>query len=134
MNLKKKKKLIARVLGIGVNRVKLTQVNEIKEAITRQDVKSLKNSGIIMIKEIKGTRHIERRKRKEERSRKRKINERKKNYVKRVRKLRSYIKNLRKKRKLSEKEYYDLRRKIKSNLFKDFSQLVASIKQQEKEK
>lgn len=58
MNLLKKKKLIARTLGIGAERVALdsSSLEEIKQAITRQDIRELVSQGIIQIKQEKGRR------------------------------------------------------------------------------
>ena len=54
MNLKKKKILAAKTLGVGRNRIRLlkSRLDEIKEAITKQDIRDLKNDGAILIKEI----------------------------------------------------------------------------------
>ncbi len=56
MNLSKKKKLIARTLGVGNERVVLdnNSLEEIKQAITRQDIRELLSQGIIRIKQEKG--------------------------------------------------------------------------------
>jgi len=47
MNLKPKKKLAVKVLGVGAERIKFNseRINEIKEAITRQDIKELVKRG-----------------------------------------------------------------------------------------
>jgi large subunit ribosomal protein L19e len=54
MNLKNKKELAAKVLKVGVNRISINyeRRNELKEAITRQDIKELEKEGVINIKEI----------------------------------------------------------------------------------
>ena len=55
MNLAKKKSLAARVFGVGKSRVVFakSRLNEIKEAITKQDIRDLKKDGAITILEIK---------------------------------------------------------------------------------
>ncbi len=56
MNLEKKKKLAARTLNVGKERIIFlkSRLEEIKEAITRQDIKDLHKDGAIIIKEEKG--------------------------------------------------------------------------------
>ena len=61
MNLRSKKKLIARTLGVGTDRIILVRPADIKEAITRQDIRDLVTSNIIIIRDEKGRRTIERR-------------------------------------------------------------------------
>jgi len=126
MNLRKKKRLVARTLKIGVSRVKLDSEmkEEIKEAITRQDIRELKKEKIVGIKEKKGRRKKRKRKTKRKQgSIKKKVKKRKEEYVKLVRKLRGYIKDLKNKGKINKEQYYDLRKKIKVRKFKNLSQL-----------
>lgn len=63
MNLAKKKELAAKTLKVGKNRIIFNQDStaEIKEAITKQDIKTLFEEGIIRIKPVKGRRKIIRR-------------------------------------------------------------------------
>ena len=65
MNLRKKKILAAKTLGVGKNRILFMHnaLNEIKEAITKQDIKSLHGEGAIQIRPIHGRKRIEQRKR-----------------------------------------------------------------------
>lgn len=51
MNLRNKKQLAARLYGVGLNRVKFDEarLNDIKEAITKRDIKGLVISGAISI-------------------------------------------------------------------------------------
>ena len=96
MNLKKKRELIARTLKVGKGRIRIdeTSINEIKEAITRQDIKELKSKKIIKTKEKVGRKKKEKRKTKRRKgSKKKKINTRKQDYVKLTRKLRKFVKN-----------------------------------------
>jgi len=135
MNLKKKKKLIARTLGIGVKRIKLDSEmsEEIKEAITRQDIKDLKKEKIIKIREKIGRRKKKKRKTKRRMgSRKKKVNRRKQDYVSLTRKLRNYAKKLKDRGEVSKEEYYDLRKKIRARTFRDFSRLREEIGKEKK--
>ena len=64
MNLKKKKALAVRTVKVGKERLVFSKsrLNEIKEAITKQDIRDVQNDGAIVIKEIKGRRKIKKRK------------------------------------------------------------------------
>ena len=98
-NLNKKKELAAKTLKVGKNRISFNQDNlsDIKEAITRQDIKDLYAEGIISIKPIKGRKKVEKRKRQRGPGKiKKKVNKRKQVYVKITRKLRSYLSELKK--------------------------------------
>ncbi|MCX6748094.1 MAG: hypothetical protein NT076_00660 [Candidatus Pacearchaeota archaeon] len=90
MNLSKKKKLIARTLGVGAERVILdnSSLVEIKQAITRQDIRELLTQGVIRIKEVKGRRANEPRGRRRAGSVRKKIKRDKKNYIIKMRKIR----------------------------------------------
>jgi large subunit ribosomal protein L19e len=127
MNLRNKKKLIARTFGVGIDRIKITSGEEIKEAITKQDIKDLVNQGLIIIKDKKGVRG-----RNKKKTRKgagsRKFTVKKDNYLIITRKLRGYIKNLKKKGKISKEEHYKFGKKIKSRIFKDLSHLKQEIR------
>ncbi len=131
MNLKKKKELAARTLGVGKNRIILdnNRLEEIREAITRQDIKDLKKQEIIKIKEKRGRKKKKKRKTKRRGGSKRKrINKRKQDYVKMVRKMRRILKNLKEKKEISKEEYQDLRNKIKAKKFRDSKHLLEAVK------
>lgn len=126
MKLDKKKRLAAKVLNVGVKRIILMgdRLDEIKEAITKQDIKDLYKSGAINIREIKGRKKIKKRKNKRKVGKiKKKINMRKQEYVKITRKLRAYIKELKNQERLTKEEYGDLRKKICIRDFKSKAQL-----------
>ena len=65
MNLRKKKQLAAKALKVGEKRIMFLEprLEEIKEAITKQDIRDLKNEGAIIIKDVKGKKKVEKRKR-----------------------------------------------------------------------
>ncbi len=131
MNLRKKKQLISRVLKVGVGRIKLNSemLEEIKEAITRQDILDLKKGGGITIKENAGRRKKKKRKTKKKHgSIKKRIGKRKRNYVRTVRKLRSYAKNLRARSQIGKEEYENINKKIKSGIIKDVFHLREAVK------
>ena len=131
MNLSKKRKLSAKVLGVGVNRIIFNneRLEEIKEAITRNDILDLYKNKVIGIKQIKGTRRAEKIKRKIGVGNiRKKIVNRKRDYARNVRKLRNYLKKLKTDEKINKDRYYDLRKKIKQNAYKNIKQLAKDIK------
>lgn len=122
MNLEKKKKLAQRTFEGGRKRIIFVQsrLNEIKEAITKQDIRDLHRDGAIIIKEIKGrkTKKLKKVKKRFQKRRKN-INKRKQKYVKLTRKLREYITQLRNQGRLTKEEVLDIRKKIKDSKFKN---------------
>jgi len=90
MNLLKKKKLIARTLKLGVDKVILdnNSLEEIKQAITRQDIRELVQQGIIRIKETKGRRKLKPKTRRRQGSVRKKVKNSKRKYIIKIRKLR----------------------------------------------
>jgi len=121
MNLAKKKQLASEVLGVGKNKIKFAsdKLPEIKEAITKQDIRDLYKEGFIIIKPVNG-----RRMKKKRRTRigpgkiRVKVNKRKQDYIKITRKLRRYLKELKNQGKINSENYLDLRKKIKMRYFR----------------
>ena len=122
MNLSKKKKLAKRTFNVGESRILFlpSRLDEIKDAITKQDMIDLRKSGAIIIKEKKGRKKAKgRRKRSKSTGKTHKnIGKRKKNYVILTRKLRAYLKGIYSARGISQGELNNLRKKIKNKEFK----------------
>src|SRR3989344_4978382 len=116
MNLRSKKELASRTLKVGKGRIVFidSRKSEIKEAITKQDIRDLAVSGAIIIKNIKG----------------RKKNERKKRYVIITRKLRNYLKGS--SAHLSKEDIKKIRKKIKNREFKNKLDIKKYIENKEK--
>lgn len=130
MNIKKKKNLVARTLKIGKGRIVFdkNRLNEIKEIITKQDVRDLLKNGVIKIKTIKGRRKkVNKRKKRGFGRIKKKVNKRKKVYVFRIRKLRKYINHLLKTKVITKEKYYKLRKMAKAGAFKSRRHLIEYI-------
>jgi large subunit ribosomal protein L19e len=130
MNLSKKKQLAARTLKVGKKRVVFVKnrLEEVKEAITKQDIRDLHREGAIMIKDVSGRK--KKTKRKSRRSTgniRKKVVRRKKDYVTLTRKLRFYIKELKNKGELSMDEAKELRKKIRNKAFKSKANLKEQI-------
>lgn len=130
--LDKRKELASKVLGVGKRRIIFdsTKLPEIKEAITKQDIKDLFEAGIIELRPVKGRKTIKRRKTKRKTGKiKKKVNTRKQDYVKLTRKLREYLKELKKQERLDREQYQELRKKIKAKSFKSKANLKEYIKE-----
>ena len=131
MNLIKKKKLAAESLKVGKNRIVFNMENlaEIKEAITRQDIRGLKEEGVITIKPIKGRKKIKRRKTRRGPGKiKKTVNKRKQVYVKITRKLRYYIKCLKERGVVDRELYLKIRKKIRMRDFRSKASLKEYLK------
>ena len=131
MNLGKKKVLAAKALKVGKNRVQFNVegLSEIKEAITKEDIKTLKQEGIITIKPLKGRQKVRKRKTRRGPGKiKKKVNNRKQVYVKITRKLRAYLKELKSKGALDKDFYKKLRKKIRMRDFKSKANLKDYLK------
>ena len=129
-NLNKRKILASKVLGVGIHKIVFdtTRLPEIKEAITKQDIRDFYNEGIITIKESKGRQSKEVRKTRRGPGKiKFTIKKGKTEYAVLVRKLRNYIKELKKQDKLKPEEYQMLRKKIKSREFRSKSHLRENL-------
>jgi ribosomal protein L19E len=132
MNLAKKKALAAKALNVGKNRLIFMEngLSEIKEAITKQDIKDLYSSGVIKIKEIKGRKKIVKRKTKRGEGKiKKRLKNTKQNYAKTTRKLRAYVGELKRMGKIDVDRYKELRKKIKAKEFKSKNQLRETLKE-----
>ena len=132
MNLKKKKLLAARTFGVGESRIKFLEprLNEIKEALTKQDIRDLHKDGAIVILPVKGRKIlINKKKSRSVGNVRKKVNVRKQKYVKLTRKLRKYLFEI--EDKLTKKEKEEYRKKIKNKTFdskSDFKAYIAGVK------
>lgn len=126
MNLLKKKELAARTLKVGKSRIVFVKArhNEIKEAITKQDIRDLQKEGAITIKEIKGRKTVVGRKRRRGPGKiKKTVNVRKRTYMVMTRKLRKYVEGVKKQGTLNTEEGKDIRKKIRNRIFRSKAHL-----------
>ena len=129
-NLNKKKELAARTFGVGVNKIffDTRRLNDVKEAITKQDMRDLLSDGAISIKENIGRKMKEKSKTRRGVGKiKIKKKKGKREYVILVRKLRIYVGELRLQGKIPKEQFYELRKKIKARAFKDKSHLKETL-------
>jgi len=121
MNLAKKKSLAAKALKVGESRIifNTEHLAEIKEAITKQDIKDLFNSKAILIRDIRGRKKIEGRKtRRRMGSIRNRVIDKKRKYIYLTRKLRSYVASLKDGKKISQEQYTKIRKQIRAGIFK----------------
>ena len=130
MNLANKKVLASKVLKVGKGRIYFNPENlsEIKEAITRQDIKDLHQAGAIQIKEVAGRKKIVKRKNRRRTGKiKKKVNNRKQEYVIITRKLRTFLKYLLKTGSVDKETYKETRKQIRARKFKSKRHLKESM-------
>tara|TARA_Y100000310_G_scaffold37360_1_gene35093 strand:+ start:904 stop:1302 length:399 start_codon:yes stop_codon:yes gene_type:complete len=130
MKLETKKALASRALEVGKARIVFNteRLSEIKEAITKQDIKDLHKSGAIIIKDPSGRRkNIKKKTRRRLGSRKKIVKTRKKDYMALTRKLRKFIQHLRKTAGIDRDEYRKLRKEIRAKAFKSKANLKERI-------
>jgi large subunit ribosomal protein L19e len=130
MNLRAKKQLAANTFGVGNSRIKFVneRMEEIKEAITKQDMRNLQKDGAIIIKEIKGrSKNVNKGKKRGVGKVRRKVNTRKRDYVILVRKLRKVIADKKSKGEMSRDEVIEIRKKIRNKLFKSKAHLKENL-------
>lgn len=132
MNTSLQKKLASRIFGVGKKRIKLSpdSFEEIKEAITRADIKSLVKNGAIDKLPVRGiskgrTKHTIKQKRKGRKAGKGSFKgrrtsrlPRKREWINKVRSQRDYLKELKNKNLLSISNYRLLRKKVKGGFFR----------------
>jgi len=126
MGLDRKKNIAARVFRVGRGRIifDTERLAEIKEAITKQDIRDLYASGAIRLAEIKGRMQKEKRTTRRGFGKvKKKVHDTKGDYIILVRKLRNYAFELRKHEQLTDEAFWDLRKKIKAGMFKSKAHL-----------
>lgn len=126
------RRLSARILKCGTNRIKFDteSLEEIKEAITKNDLRSLINNGIISKKATKSTSRFWARERKSQKShgkqkgygsrkgRKTARNHPKTAWMNRVRLQREFLKSLRNSKTISSTNYHELYMKSKGGFFR----------------
>ena len=131
MDLSKKKKLAERTFGVGRERVVFVEsrLGDIKDAITKQDIRDLYNDGAIIIKNIKGRKKVVRKTNKSRGNVRKKVRKRKREYLILTRKLRRYVSDVNKQGKISKKDFNDIRKKIRNKSFKNKMQLREQIEE-----
>lgn len=125
MNLKKKKELASRALKVGKERILFvkSRLDDIKEAITKQDIKDLVQDKAIKVKEVKGRTKVRKKASRSTGNIRKKVKTRKQDYVKLTRKLRAYVKQLAGFGELSKEDVSEIRKKIRNKDFRSKANL-----------
>ncbi len=125
MNLGKKTLLAIKTLKVGKEKVFFvpSRLDEIKEAITKQDIRDLVANGAIIVKPNKGRKKVSRKKSRSPGNIRKKVIKKKQKYVKLTRKLRKHVKELKTQGKISREDSIELRKRIRNKAFKSKSNL-----------
>jgi len=132
MQLSKKKNLASRTLKVGKNRIEFSKgrEDEIKEAITKQDILDLHKEGAIKIKDVRGRKKVKKRKYRRGAGKiKKRLNKRKQDYVKLTRKLRVFARHFLKTKTISKEGYFKIRKMIKAGKFGSKRHLNESLEE-----
>ena len=141
-NLKSKKRLVARITGAGIKRILFDSehLDDITEAITRDDIRSLMTANTIKIKSLKGasrgrakTKKIQKSKRGTKQGSKKGTKGarvgKKEVYVKKVRSLRYILKVVKDRKEVTNEEFWSLYKKVGGNTVRNKAHLHTLIKE-----
>lgn len=142
VNLKTKRQLVSRILGVGANRVRFDSdhLDDVADAITRDNIRSLVTAKIIEIKSIKGTsrgrahfkKHQRRRRGTKQGSKKGRKGARigkKEVYVKKIRAMRHQIKVSKSRKEITNKDYWNLYKQVGGNQVRNLAHLRSLIEE-----
>ncbi len=142
VNLKSKKRLVSRITGVGIKRIHFDSehLDDITDAITRDDIRSLMTANTIKIKSLKGAsrgrakiKKIQKSKRGTKQGSKKGTKGarvgKKEVYVKKVRSLRHILKVAKDRKDITNKEFWSLYKKVGGNTVRNKAHLLTMIKE-----
>jgi large subunit ribosomal protein L19e len=142
VNLRTKRQLVSRILGVGLGRVKFDPeyLDDVADAITRDNIRSLITANVIQIKSIKGTskgrayfKKLQRRKRgTKQGSKKGSIGARvgkKEVYVNKIRAMRHRLKVSKSRKELTNERYWKLYKQVNGNQVRNLAHLRTLIEE-----
>jgi len=142
VNLKTKRLLVSRILGVGANRVRFDSehLDDVADAITRDNIRSLVTANVIEVKPIKGTsrgrsyfKKFQRHKRgTKQGSKKGKRGARvgkKEVYVRKMRSMRHQLKVSKYRKEITNKDYWNLYRQVTGNQIRNLAHLRSLIEE-----
>ena len=145
VNLKAKKRLVSRIVGVGVNRVRFDgdHLDDVADAITRDDIRSLITANTITIKSFTGTSRGRAKTKKIQRSKRGATQGSKKGrkgaregkkavYVKKVRSLRYVLKIAKDRKEIDNEIFKSIYRKIGGNTVRNKAHLRTIISEAQK--
>lgn len=144
MNLRNQKRMAAEILGCGINRVWIdpNAVDELVNAVTREDIRNAIAAGVIKAKRVKGNSRgrIRYKQHQREKGRRRGIGSRegakyarmprKLRWMQTIRAVRALLKTLRENKKIDRKNYRKLYYQAKGGVFKSKAHLRMQLKAQ----
>jgi len=143
MNVRSQKKVAAKIMKIGLSRVKISNEKEVEDAITRNDVRGLIEKGLITKAPKKGPAKAESKKRREQKgkgrrkghgSRKGKEFAKKKEktrWMEKIRALRKLLMELRDTGKIERSDYRRLYMMTKGGFFRNKKHMLFYLKEKE---
>ena len=142
VNLKTKKRLVSRVVGVGLDRIKFDpeRSDDIADAITRDNIRGLITAGIITIKAAKGTSRGRSKFKKAQKGKRGTTTGSKKGrkgarvgkkevYVKKVRALRYRLRIAKDRKEITNPEFWSLYRKVSGNTVRNSAHLRSLIEE-----
>ena len=140
VNLKTKRQLVSRILGVGVDRVKFDpeHLDDVADAITRDNIRSLITANVIEIKPIKGTskgrsyfKRLQRRKRGtkqgSKKGRKGARTGKKQVYVRKIKAMRHQLKVSKSRKEIVNEDYWKLYKQVSGNQVRNLAHLRSLI-------
>jgi large subunit ribosomal protein L19e len=142
VNLKTKRRLVARILGVGANRIKFDSeyLDDVADAITRDNIRSLLTANIIEVRPIKGTskgrahhKKSQRRKRGTKQGSKKGARGtrigKKQVYVRKIKALRHRLKVSKGRKEITNQDYWKLYRQVGGNQVRNVAHLRTLIEE-----
>ena len=140
VNLKTKRQLVSRILGVGVDRVKFDpeHLDDVADAITRDNIRSLITANVIEIKPIKGTskgrshfKKLQRSKRGakqgSKKGRKGARTGKKQVYVRKIKAMRHQLKVSKLRKEIANEDYWKLYKQVSGNQVRNLAHLRSLI-------
>jgi len=142
VNLKSKKRLVSRITGVGVHRVWFDsdRLDDIADAITRDNIRGLMTANTIKIKSFTGTsrgraklKKIQRKKRGRTAGSKQGTKGarvgKKQVYVKKIRSLRYLLKVFKDRKEITNQQFWELYKKVGGNVVRNRAHLHSLVKE-----
>jgi len=136
MDVSSQKRLAAKILKVGISRVRVKNTKEVAEAITRSDIKRLIEKGYIYVVQKKGTTRIHANiiRKQKKKGRRRGAGSKKgsisSKWTEKVRPLRRMLKELKEENKIDKKNYRKLYLMVKGGFFRNKGHLLYYLKEQ----
>ena len=142
VNLKTKRQLVSRIIGVGLDRVKFDpeHLDEVADAITRDNIRSLITANVIEIKPIKGTskgrsyfKKLQRMKRGtkqgSKKGRKGARTGKKEIYVRKIKAMRHQLKVSKARKEIANDVYWNLYKQVSGNQVRNLAHLRSLIEE-----